>query len=114
MLLKNLDKKSPKLIIIIFRLIIEFIKKKSSRLIITSLMLIGITTIASYFLDKNPLISIIIYSSLVLFSVSVYKKIYGYIIREHILPFSLSIFVMIFILLAQFLIKNIDKFIVDF
>ena len=91
MLLKNLDKKSPKLII-------------------TSLILIGIATIASYFLDKNPLISIIIYSSLVLFSVSVYKKIYGYIIREHILPFFLSIAVMISILLAQFLIKNMPFF----
>ena len=69
-----------------------------------------ITTIATYNLDKNPLIAIIIYSSLILFSVSIYKKIYGYIIREHILPFFLSIAVMISILLAQFLIKNIDKF----
>ena len=103
MLLKSLDKKSPKIII-------DFIKKKRSRLIITSLILISITTIANYFLDKNPLISIIIYSSLILLSVSVYKKIYGYIIREHILPFFLSIAIMISILLAQFLIKNIDKF----
>ena len=58
---------------------------------------------------KSPLFWILI-SALLLFLISIYKKLYGYIIKEHLLPFFLSIFVMIFILLAQFLIKNIDKF----
>ena len=58
---------------------------------------------------KSPLIWIII-SAVILSLISKRKKLYGYIIREHLLPLCLSIGVMIFILLAQFLIKNIDKF----
>ena len=58
---------------------------------------------------KSPLLWIAI-SVATLLLISRYKKLYGYIIKEHLQPLCLSIFVMIFILLAQFLIKNIDKF----
>ena len=58
---------------------------------------------------KSPLLWIAI-SVVTLLLISKYKKLYGYIIKEHLQPLGLSIFVMIFILLAQFLIKNIDKF----
>ena len=58
---------------------------------------------------KSPLLWLAI-SAIILILISKYKRLYGYIIKEHLLPLCLSIFVMIFILLAQFLIKNIDKF----
>ena len=75
-----------------------------------ALVLFMVTVIALAIIFKSPLIWIIIINSIILFIISIYKKLYGYILREHILPFTLSIFVMIFILLAQFLINNIDKF----
>ena len=38
------------------------------------------------------------------------KRIDGYIFKEHLTPFFLSLLVLLFILLANFLLKSIDKF----
>ena len=38
------------------------------------------------------------------------KIISKYILKEHILPFVMALFVLIFVLLANFLLKSIDKF----
>ena len=80
-------------------------------LILKMLIITAIITLGFYFTSKNQVIlSIIIYSSLILYSVAIYKKIYGYIIKEHLAPFLLCMFAMMFVLLAQYLIKHIDKF----
>ena len=80
-------------------------------LVCTMVAMAAIMTLGYYFTYINyPIWSIIIYSSLILYAVSTYKKIYGYIIKEHLIPFLLCMFAMMFVLLAQFLIKQIDKF----
>ena len=88
--------------------------KKSQELIFlifTTVSMASIMTLGYYFTYINyPIWSILIYSSLILYAASTYKKIYGYIIKEHLVPFLLCMFAMIFVLLAQFLIKQIDKF----
>ena len=38
------------------------------------------------------------------------KILYKYIFKEHLIPFIMSLSVLFLILLAQFLLKNIDKF----
>ena len=80
-------------------------------LVCTMVAMAAIMTLGYYFTYINyPIWSIIIYSSLILYAVSTYKKIYGYIIKEHLVPVLLCMFAMMFVLLAHYLIKHIDKF----
>ena len=88
-------------------------KKDSPLLFLIVKSIISVSIIAfSYSLINNGqmMFALILYSILILYYTVSYKKIYGYIIVEHLNPFMLCIFAMIFVLLAQYLIKHIDKF----
>tara|TARA_Y100001970_G_C14242331_1_gene865711 strand:- start:2632 stop:4143 length:1512 start_codon:yes stop_codon:yes gene_type:complete len=84
----------------------ELLSLTFTMLVVAAIMILG-----SYLTSKNQImLSILIYSSLILYSATIYKKIYSYIIKEHLVPFLLCMFAMMFVLLAQYLIKHIDKF----
>ena len=86
-------------------------KYGSLRLIVKSIISVFFIAIAHTLINNNQImLAIILYSVLILYFLISYKKIYGYIIKEHLNPFFQCIFAMIFVLLAQYLIKHIDKF----
>ena len=90
-----------------------FNKKYQKLTLLTSklIIMIAIMTLSYYLISNDQtMFAILIYCSLILYSAIIYKKIYSYIIREHLVPFLLCMFAMMFVLLAQYLIKHIDKF----